>query len=100
VTPYQKAIEFYKSLELDFEEELRYFLQHGDVYSSPHFLLMGEYRDDTWFVELLIGDLKEALSHTPCRAKQVEFRRLKNDGTLTDYHTYPFEKIMKLLKIT
>ena len=78
MTPIQTGLHKLRELGEDPDERLLWNFRHGYVYSSPTAFAMAhiyaENRETALWVEIVAGDMAEALSHAP-RTKRVCYLR-------------------------
>ncbi len=72
MTPRDHARKFYGAQWNDLLDD--YVARHF-VYASPTCLVLARDRGDSWFIEFLAGDMKEALNHLPHWKPMICFNR-------------------------
>lgn len=76
---------------VDFASALEWNYQHGFVFSTPDFFIMGSDRDGSWFVEGMAGDMSKAWSILPYELPSVTFYRFDNE-----LHSLPLAVVKRL----
>jgi hypothetical protein len=61
---------------------LRHCVRSGWVVIEPELVLLAEERRDSWFVFVLVGDVRLAMSMAPNLKEWVEWERIAKDGSV------------------
>lgn len=118
MNPIANALQFYnKSCQTTFNEDLRYYLTRGYVYSGEDTFIMArpitrrhvrfvldekftynskEY--DTWFCYLAVGNLERFLELAPFKLQWVLFHRQEKDDKDRWYSWKGFERAIRITK--
>ena len=95
--PVMKAKEMAEAWGDDFDEQLRFHLNNGWVYSGEDCFVMATVEDlieiqskkrltkRAWYIYVYVGNLRRVLDLIPFRLEYVAFRR--NNGRLKVYET-------------
>lgn len=93
MSPWERIVERYDRSE-DAEllaAQLDQNLQHGFVFSTPDFFIMGREVEGSWFIEAMAGDMSAAWGILPYDLPTITFRRFDNN-----LRSYPLSVVKRL----